>query len=192
MLYERQRYRAGESTPWCDVLLPIDEIGQMLTSAVAAHLGPGVFGLAGFRHTGNTRKDSPTFGVAQPGQAIGDSVKLQANLDSDRGVGVRRLFGEVSDLEPCATSPFSLDLVPGHHGHPSNHALRAIKAIGMAKRLHCGRLERVVDRVLGSTPSLQCSADPLAHLGPYGVPVQRRISVCLAISRYRGPARALR
>ena len=172
--------------------LPIDQIGQMLTSAVAAHLGPGVFGLARILFAGNTREDSPTFGFAEPGQAVGHGVEFQVYLNAERGVGGRRLFWEISDLKPRATAPFGLDLVPRHHGHPSDHAFLAIEAIGVTERLHGGRLQRVVDRVLGSTASLQCPADPFTHLRPHVVPVQRRISSCVEISCYRVPVGALR
>jgi hypothetical protein len=53
-------------------------------------------------------------------------------------------------------------------------------------------LQRVVNGLFGSAPSLQCSVDPLAHLRPDVVPDQGRISDWTEISCYRGPAGALR
>ena len=174
------------------VVLPIDELDQVSPSAVAAHLERRVIGRAGILFPGNTRKDGLALGVAQLGQAVDHRVELQANFDADGGIGGRHLFGQISDLEPRATTPFSLDLVPGHHCDPSEQPLGRVEAVGMTDRLQRRRLERVVDRVLGRTPTLECSADPLAHLRPDGMPVQRRISNYSRVSCYRGAACALR
>ena len=174
------------------VVLPIDELDQVSPSAVAPHLGAGVIGKASIGFLGHPRKDGPALGVAQLGQAVDHRVELHLSFDADRGVSDRHWFGQISDLEPRTTAPFSLDLVPGHHRDPAEKAFRRIEAVRVAQRLHGGRLQGVVDRVLGRTSALECSADPLADLGPGGVPVQRQIAVRTEIVCYRGAACALR
>lgn len=193
----RRRSQTGDSQPTSDansevVGLPTDQIGQMLSSAIPAHLGARVFGRVGIRFADNSRQDGPTFRFAELGQAVGHRVEFEVDLDAERGVGGRSLYREISDLKPRSTAPFGLDLIPGNYGHPSDHAFVAIEAIGVTERLHGGRLQRVVDRVFGSTASLQCAADPFTQLRPHVVPVQRRISSCADISCYRVPVGALR
>jgi hypothetical protein len=171
---------------------PIDQIGQVLTSAVAAHLGLGWLWRMRTLLTGNARKNGLSFGLAEPRQAVGHRVELQVHLDAGGRVCSRRTFREISDLKPCPSPPLSLHFVPSDHGHPPNHALSAVEAIGPAERLHGGRLESVIDRVLGSAASLQCPANPLTYSRPLILPVQRGILIWIEISCYRRPAGALR
>jgi hypothetical protein len=171
---------------------PIDQIGQVLTGAVAAHLGLGWLWRMRTLFTGNAREDGLPFGLAEPRQAVGHRVEFQVNLDAGRRVCSGRTFGEISDLKPCPTPPLSLHFVPSDHGHPPNHALSAVEAVGPAERLHGGRLESVIDRVRRSAASFQCPANPLTYFRPLIRPVQRGIVIWIEISCYRRPAGALR
>ncbi len=141
---------------------------------------------------GHARKDGLSFGIAELRQPARHRVELQVNLDVSSRVCNGWTFGGISDLKSCPASPLSLHFVPSHHGHPTDHALSAVESIDTAERFHGRRLQSVIDRVLGSTSSFQRPANPLTHLRPRIIPVQREISILIEISCYRRPAGALR